>query len=121
MVGKLKEGCLGKLKENSGAVLQEFDDIGKELVQNIADMSNIKSDINQNIEKIIKKIDLQDFLCILDKYTQKLGKFTEISKFLESEQTTILSFAPLSETSLDTISTMMKTAQLPTSYLELKI
>jgi len=41
-------------------------------------MNNIKSDINQNIEKIIKKIDLSDFLQILEKYTLKLEKFGEI-------------------------------------------
>ncbi len=31
-------------------------------MQNIADMRNIESDINQNIDKIITKIDIQDFL-----------------------------------------------------------
>jgi hypothetical protein len=31
-------------------------------MQNIADMRNIESDINQNIDKIIMKIDIQDFM-----------------------------------------------------------
>jgi len=45
-------------------------------------MSNIESDINQNIEKIITKIDLEDFLQILDKYANKLKKFETINNYL---------------------------------------
>ena len=45
-------------------------------------MSNIESDINQNIEKIITKIDLEDFLQILDKYSNKLKKFETINNYL---------------------------------------
>ncbi len=41
-------------------------------MQNIADMRNIESDINQNIDKIIMKIDIQDFMQILEKYALKL-------------------------------------------------
>lgn len=93
----MKENTLQELEESSITVLQEFDDIGKEVIQNIADMSNIKSDISQNIEKIIKKIDLNDFLQILEKYSQKLGKFQEINKFLESEKTSIKQTTVLSD------------------------
>ena len=93
----MKENTLQELEESSITVLQEFDDIGKEVIQNIADMSNIESDISQNIEKIIKKIDLNDFLQILEKYSQKLGKFQEINKFLESEKTSIKQTTVLSD------------------------
>ena len=90
MVKTMKEKRISQLDESKITVLSEFDEIGKEVIQNIADMSNIKSDISQNIEKIIKKIDLNDFLQILEKYSLKLGKFTEINKFLESEKTSVL-------------------------------
>ncbi len=59
---RLKAEKLEVLEKSEKAVLEEFNEIGKEVIQNVADMSNIKSDISQNIEKIIKKIDLEDFL-----------------------------------------------------------
>ena len=61
-------------------------------------MSNIESDINQNIEKIITKIDLQDFLQILEKYSVKINKFFEIIDFLKGESAVLSKIKPLTDT-----------------------
>ena len=55
-------------------------------------MSNIESDINQNIDKIIMKIDLSDFLQILEKYSLKIQNFSKINEFLKTESTQVAKF-----------------------------
>ena len=86
-----------KLENSRALVVQEFDGIGKELMQNIADMRNIESDINQNIDKIITKIDIQDFLLILEKYALKLANFSIIKDLLKKEKASVGKFTGLNE------------------------
>ena len=55
-------------------------------------MSNIESDINQNLDKIITKIDIQDFLQILEKYALKLENFSVIKDLLNKEKVSMATF-----------------------------
>ncbi len=93
MIEEQKQKSFQKLENSRTMVIQEFDGIGKELMQNIADMRNIESDINQNIDKIITKIDIQDFLQILEKYALKLANFNIIKDLLKKEKASVGKFA----------------------------
>ena len=91
-------------------------------MQNIADMRNIESDINQNIDKIIMKIDIQDFMQILEKYALKLQNFSIIKDLLKKEKASIGKFTGLGESEMQEIEnkfqTMFAMGQMGINYLE---
>ena len=60
-------------------------------------MSNIESDINQNVDKIVQKIDLEDFLQILAKYALKLDNFSVIKDLLNNEKARVGKFVGVTD------------------------
>ncbi|KAL4485329.1 hypothetical protein ABPG72_008505 [Tetrahymena utriculariae] len=85
IINKLKEQAVQNLNTNKERSMQIYKVKEKETNDNLNDFVNIKTDIENNTDKIVNLIQMDDFNRIMNSYKEKFYKMTEFFSGISSE------------------------------------
>ncbi|EAS00999.1 hypothetical protein TTHERM_00777090 (macronuclear) [Tetrahymena thermophila SB210] len=85
MISKLREQAVQNLNTNKERSMQIYKIKEKETNENLSDFVNIKTDIENNTDKIVNLIQMDDFIRIMNSYKEKFYKMTEFFSSISSE------------------------------------
>ncbi|KAL4439367.1 hypothetical protein ABPG74_017030 [Tetrahymena malaccensis] len=85
IINKLKEQAIQNLNSNKERSMQIYKVKEKETNDNLNDFVNIKTDIENNTDKIVNLIQMDDFNRIMNSYKEKFYRMTEFFSGISSE------------------------------------
>jgi len=88
LIREEKKKCIDTLSLNQQGVIEEIGKVEQEIANGLTEISHIQTDIEKNINDIIKNIELEPFKNVIKRYDSRLKSFEEaVNKFKDQHLT----------------------------------